>query len=45
LIAARAPLGELTALREREGLMTLWQHGLAAAGQGLTTIEEVARVL
>jgi len=45
LIAARSPLGELTALREREGLMTLWQHGLAAAGQGLTTIEEVARVL
>lgn len=45
LIAARAPLADLAALRDREGLATLWQHGLAAAGQGLTTIEEVARVL
>jgi type II secretory ATPase GspE/PulE/Tfp pilus assembly ATPase PilB-like protein len=45
LIAANAPLAELAALREREGLCTLWQHGLAAAGAGLTTVEEVARVL
>ncbi len=45
LIAADAPLAELTALRDREGLATLWQHGLAAAAQGLTTIEQVARVL
>lgn len=45
LIADEAPLAELAALRDREGLGTLWQHGLAAAGTGLTTIEEVARVL
>lgn len=45
LIAAHAPLAELAALRDREGLCTLWQHGLAAAGAGLTTVEEVARVL
>lgn len=45
LIAADAPLGELASLRDREGLVTLWQHGLAAAGAGLTTVEEVARVL
>ncbi len=45
LIAANAPLADLAALREREGGATLWQHGLAAAAQGLTTIEQVARVL
>ena len=45
LIAADAPLAELAALRDREGGATLWQHGLAAAAQGLTTIEQVARVL
>lgn len=45
LIAEDAPLAELAALRDREGLCTLWQRGLAAAGAGLTTIEEVARVL
>jgi type II secretory ATPase GspE/PulE/Tfp pilus assembly ATPase PilB-like protein len=45
LIAANAPLAELAALRKREGGATLWQHGLAAAAQGLTTIEQVARVL
>lgn len=45
LIAEDAPLAELAALRDREGLCTLWQHGLAAAGAGLTTPEEVARVL
>jgi type II secretory ATPase GspE/PulE/Tfp pilus assembly ATPase PilB-like protein len=45
LIAANAPLAELAALRDREGGATLWQHGLAAAAQGLTTIEQVARVL
>jgi len=38
-------LAELAALRDREGGATLWQHGLAAAAQGLTTIEQVARVL
>ncbi len=45
LIAANAPLADLHALREREGLCTLWQHGLAAAGTGQTTVEEIARVL
>ncbi len=45
LIAANAPQDELVALREREGVATLWQHGLVAAAQGLTTIEQVARVL
>jgi type II secretory ATPase GspE/PulE/Tfp pilus assembly ATPase PilB-like protein len=45
LIAADAPLTELAALREREGLPTLWTRGLRAAAGGLTTLEEVARVL
>ncbi len=45
LISDLAPLAEITSLRDREGIGTLWQHGLAAAGTGLTTIEEVSRVL
>jgi type II secretory ATPase GspE/PulE/Tfp pilus assembly ATPase PilB-like protein len=45
LIAADAPLADLAEIREREGHATLWQHGLAAAAQGLTTIDQVARVL
>jgi len=45
LIAADAPLADLIALREREGHSTLWANGLRAAAAGLTTIEEVARVL
>ena len=45
LIAADAPAGELAALRDREGGATLWQHGLAAAAAGFTTVEQVARVL
>ncbi len=45
LIAADAPLAELQALREREGYPTLWASGLRAAAGGLTTIEEIARVL
>jgi type II secretory ATPase GspE/PulE/Tfp pilus assembly ATPase PilB-like protein len=45
LIAAQAPLDELAALRDREGFATLWQHGVATAAAGLTTVEEVARVL
>jgi len=44
-IAANAPHAELAALRDREGCVTLWQHGLALAGAGHTTVEEVARVL
>jgi type II secretory ATPase GspE/PulE/Tfp pilus assembly ATPase PilB-like protein len=45
LITSDAPLAEFNALRDREGYATLWQHGLAAAAQGFTTIEQVARVL
>lgn len=45
LIAEDRPLAELTALRDREGILTLWQHGLAVAARGLTTVEQVARVL
>jgi type II secretory ATPase GspE/PulE/Tfp pilus assembly ATPase PilB-like protein len=45
LIAANAPFEELTALREQEGHATLWRNGLTAAAAGLTTIEQVARVL
>lgn len=45
LIENDAPLAELATLREREGTVTLWQHGLSAAASGQTTIEQVARVL
>lgn len=45
LIAADAPHADLAALREREGYATLWQHGLAAAAAGHTTLEQVAHVL
>lgn len=45
LITADAPLADLVALRDREGLPTLWSSGLHAAAAGLTTVEEVARVL
>lgn len=44
-IAADASLAELAGIREREGHQTLWDNGLGAAATGLTTIEEVARVL
>lgn len=45
LIAANAPLADLAAVRDREGAATLWQHGLTVAARGLTTVEQVARVL
>ena len=45
MIAADAPFEELAALREREGHPTLWRNGLEAAASGLTTVEQVARVL
>lgn len=45
LIAADAPLADLAALRDREGSTTLWRHGIEAAAQGRTTVEQVARVL
>ncbi|OAM90409.1 hypothetical protein AW736_07995 [Termitidicoccus mucosus] len=44
-IAADAPLADLVSLRESEGYRTLWDSGLHAAATGLTTVEEVARVL
>jgi type II secretory ATPase GspE/PulE/Tfp pilus assembly ATPase PilB-like protein len=45
LISADAPLAELAAQREREGFPTLWSRGLQVAAAGLTTVEEIARVL
>jgi type II secretory ATPase GspE/PulE/Tfp pilus assembly ATPase PilB-like protein len=45
LIAANVPFEELAELRDREGHATLWRNGLTAAAVGLTTIEQVARVL
>ncbi len=45
LIAADASMAELAALRQREAFSTLWQNGLSAAADGLTTIEQIARVL
>ena len=45
LITADAPLAEFQELRDRAGLATLRTSGLAAAAAGLTTLEEVARVL
>jgi type IV pilus assembly protein PilB len=45
LVAAGASLADFVAVRDREGFPTLWRHGLATAAAGLTTIEEVARVL
>lgn len=45
LVAANAPLAELVKAREAAGIMTLEQHGVALAAEGLTTIEEIARVL
>lgn len=45
LIAANASLGELAARRDAAGFPSLWSRGLAATNAGLTTIEEVLRVL
>lgn len=45
LITADAPLADLALVRDREGHATLWGNGLRAAAAGLTTLEEVARVL
>lgn len=45
LIAANAPLEEFAAVRARQGYGTLWLAGLDAASRGLTSIEEVLRVL
>jgi type II secretory ATPase GspE/PulE/Tfp pilus assembly ATPase PilB-like protein len=45
LIAAQAPIEELLRVRENEGHPSLWQRGVEVAAAGLTTLEEVARVL
>jgi len=45
LIAANAPMAEFHALRAQLGHRTLWQHGLAVAAAGTTSLEEVCRVL
>lgn len=45
LIAANAPMAEVHALRAQLGYRTLRQHGLAVAATGLTSLEEVLRVL
>lgn len=45
LIAEGAPLVQLAAQCQREGHESLWSSGLRAASAGLTTPEEVARVL
>ncbi len=45
LIAHDAPDEELAALRRQENFPSLWSHGLEAAAAGLTTMEEVTRVL
>jgi len=45
LIAADASADELAALRDRLGLPTLRARGVAVAAAGLTTLEEVERVL
>jgi type II secretory ATPase GspE/PulE/Tfp pilus assembly ATPase PilB-like protein len=44
-MTADAPLADFQDLRDRAGLATLRTSGLAAAAAGLTTLEEVARVL
>lgn len=45
LIAANVPLAELAEKRDAAGFPSLWSRGLATANEGLTTIEEVLRVL
>jgi type IV pilus assembly protein PilB len=45
LIAANAPMADLHALRAQLGYRTLWQNGLTAAANGLTSLEEILRVL
>ncbi len=45
LIAANAPMAELHALRAREGHPTLLRQGVELAAAGVTSLEEVLRVL
>jgi type IV pilus assembly protein PilB len=44
LVLARASSEEIAAQAVAEGMVTLWQDGLAKARQGLTTVDEVMRV-
>jgi type IV pilus assembly protein PilB len=44
LTVAGAPQAEITQLARSEGMLTLREDGLAKVGQGITSIEEVARV-
>jgi len=44
MLEANASAGELRALRARAGETTLFAEGMLAAGQGLTSLEEVLRV-
>ena len=45
LIVARASSDKVQAQAEREGMITMVEDGLVKAAQGLTTIEEVLRVI
>ena len=45
LIVARASSDKVQAQAEQEGMMTMVEDGLVKAAQGLTTIEEVLRVI
>jgi type IV pilus assembly protein PilB len=44
LTVANAPQAEITRLARTEGMLTLREDGLAKVTQGITSIEEVARV-
>ncbi len=44
LTVANAPQAEITRLARTEGMLTLREDGLAKVNQGITSIEEVARV-
>jgi type II secretory ATPase GspE/PulE/Tfp pilus assembly ATPase PilB-like protein len=44
LLHRRAPLSEMYALARAEGLVNLWEDGLAKAAKGVTTFDEIARV-
>ena len=43
-IAEGAPVSELAAVAEREGMRPLWKDGVAKALSGATTLEEAARL-
>ena len=45
LVAARAPHEQLLEAATREGMRTIWADGLDKAGAGITTIDELTRVV